>query len=92
MRVFHYFKKKSLEDILFDFVVTILCLIVFIAVAYPIYFVIIASVSDSTLVARGEVTLWPKGFSIYGYEQIFQDSRVWTGYLNTISILSGERL
>lgn len=84
MRVFHYFKKKSLEDILFDFVVTILCLIVFIVVAYPIYFVIIASVSDSTLVARGEVTLWPKGFSIYGYEQIFQDSRVWTGYLNTI--------
>lgn len=57
---------------------------IFIIVAYPIYFVIIASVSDSTLVSRGLVTLFPRGFSLYGYEQIFQDTRIWLGYLNTM--------
>lgn len=53
-------------------------------VLYPLYFIVIASVSDSTLVAQGKVTLFPKGFSIYGYKQIFKDSRIWVGYKNTI--------
>lgn len=84
MDIKKYFNKTSKEDILFDIVVVILSLMVFLIIAYPIYFVIIASISDSTLVSRGLVTLWPKGISLYGYEQIFQDTRVWSGYMNTI--------
>lgn len=79
-----YFSKTSTADILFDFLVAVLSLMVFIIIAYPIYFVIIASVSDSRLVTRGLVTLFPRGFSLYGYEQIFQDTRIWIGYMNTM--------
>ncbi|WP_307471914.1 carbohydrate ABC transporter permease [Paenibacillus harenae] len=71
-------------DKMFDAAVIVLGLFVFLIVAYPLYFVIIASVSDSTLVATGKVTIFPKGFSLFGYNEIMGDSRVWTGYKNTI--------
>ncbi|HZH61465.1 MAG TPA: carbohydrate ABC transporter permease [Metabacillus sp.] len=80
----HSLKNKSLNDNLFTVFTYVLLALVFLAVVYPLYFVVIASVSDSTLVATGKVILFPKGFSLFGYEQIFQDSRIWTGYKNTI--------
>ncbi len=76
-------KRKSINEILFDLVVGISCALVFLIVAYPLFFIVIASVSDSTLVSRGEVVLYPKGFSVFGYNQIFHDARIWTGYWNT---------
>lgn len=77
-------RKINIGDKMFDTAVIVLGLFVFLIVAYPLYFVIIASVSDSTLVATGKVTLFPKGFSTFGYNEIMGDSRVWTGYKNTI--------
>ncbi|MGG0738210.1 carbohydrate ABC transporter permease [Niallia taxi] len=77
-------KGKTKSDIVFDTIIFILCLFIFLLVAYPLYFVIIASVSDSTLVSTGQVTLYPKGFSLFGYKEIFNDSRIWVGYKNTI--------
>lgn len=54
------------------------------ATLYPIYFVLIASVSDSTAVATGRVVFLPERLSLFGYEQILGDARIWTGYRNTI--------
>lgn len=76
--------KRSTGEILFDISIIILCVLIFLIVAYPLYFVIIASVSDQTLVSTGKVTLFPRGISFFGYEQIFQDMRIWIGYKNTI--------
>ncbi|MEH7414439.1 carbohydrate ABC transporter permease [Neobacillus drentensis] len=79
------FKKgKSTSDIIFDSIILVLSACVFLIIAYPLYFVVIASVSDSTLVSTGQVTLIPKGFSLFGYKEIFHDSRIWVGYKNTI--------
>ncbi|MCL3777130.1 carbohydrate ABC transporter permease [Actinomyces sp. 186855] len=61
-----------------------MCALVVFVTLYPIYFVLIASVSDTTAVANGQVVLWPRGLSLFGYEQILGDSRIWTGYRNTI--------
>jgi putative aldouronate transport system permease protein len=79
-----YVKRKSMNEIIFDLIVFVFCAFVFLIIAYPLYFVIIASVSDSTLVATGQVTLFPKGFSLFGYNEIFKDSRIWVGYRNTV--------
>ncbi|AIQ34727.1 sugar ABC transporter permease [Paenibacillus sp. FSL R5-0345] len=76
--------KRSTGEILFDISIIILCVLIFLIVAYPLYFVIIASVSDQTLVSTGKVTLFPRGVSFFGYEQIFQDMRIWIGYKNTV--------
>lgn len=58
--------------------------LIFLIIAYPLYFIIIASVSDSTLVSTGKVLFVPKGISLFGYHEIFKDSRIWVGYRNTI--------
>ncbi|WP_027091142.1 carbohydrate ABC transporter permease [Cohnella thermotolerans] len=77
-------KVKSPGERLFDLFLILVCAFVFLIVAYPLYFVVIASVSDSTLVATGKVTLFPRGFSTFGYEEIFRDARIWVGYRNTV--------
>jgi len=77
-------KGKNINDMIFDLFIYVICAIVFLIIAYPLYFVVIASVSDSTLVSTGKVLLFPKGFSLFGYQEIFQDARIWVGYKNTM--------
>ncbi|HZH59904.1 MAG TPA: carbohydrate ABC transporter permease [Metabacillus sp.] len=77
-------KGKNVNDIIFDLFIYVICGIIFLIIAYPLYFVVIASVSDSTLVSTGKVLLFPKGFSLFGYNEIFQDARIWVGYKNTM--------
>lgn len=82
-------KKKSkrnisMSDRIFGAVIIILSILVFIIIAYPLWFVIIASISNSNLVNIGEVTFWPKDIRFYGYQQIWEDQRIWKGYANTI--------
>lgn len=69
---------------LFTAIVYLFVILVIFIVAYPLYFIIIASLSDSRLVASGQVYLYPKGFTLAGYEAVFNDSRIWTGYRNTL--------
>lgn len=53
-------------------------------VAYPVIYMISASVSSPKFVASGEMWLWPKGITLEGYERVFRDPRIWSGYGNTI--------
>lgn len=76
--------SSGLADRLYTAVVIVVSVFAFIIVAYPIFFIIIASFSNSMLVSQGKVILWPKGINFYGYEQIFNDGRIWQGYLNTL--------
>ena len=73
-------KKTSTADRIYYALVAFLSTIAFIMVAYPLYFIIIASFSDSTLVNQGQVLFIPKGISFYGYQQIFQNEQIWNGY------------
>lgn len=78
------YKSKSFTELSFSIVLGIICVVMFLLIAYPIYFIIIASISDSVLVSTGKVLLFPKGISFFGYNEIFQDGRIWTGYRNTM--------
>ena len=77
-------KSKSTADRIFGAAVIILSIVVFIAIAYPLWFIVIASISNSNLVNLGKVTIWPKDIRFYGYKQIMDDARIWRGYANTI--------
>ncbi|MBS7032066.1 MAG: carbohydrate ABC transporter permease [Clostridium sp.] len=77
-------RDSSWQDRLFGAVVIILSIFVFVVIAYPLWFIIIASISNSNLVNLGKVTIWPKDILFYGYQQIAEDARIWTGYANTI--------
>ena len=62
----------------------ILLSLILIVTFYPLYFVVIASISDPNLINSGKVILLPKGISFAGYHHIFEDPRIATGYFNTI--------
>lgn len=51
---------------------------------YPLIYVLSASISNPEQVASGEVILLPKGFTLEGYQRVFQDENIVTGYANTI--------
>lgn len=53
-------------------------------VLYPLFFVLIASISAPETVMRGEVWLWPKELSFVGYERLFANSELVRGFLNTL--------
>ncbi|MFS0856380.1 carbohydrate ABC transporter permease [Paenibacillus taichungensis] len=67
------------EVILYAFAVLFL-----IAIIYPIYFIIIASFSDPSSVANGQVWVFPKGFTLEGYRELLRHENIWIGYRNTI--------
>lgn len=77
-------KQISRDDLLFDIVTWAILIFFIIIVLYPLYFVVIASFSDPTYVNNGNVTFLPKGITLMGYERIFKDSRILTGYRNTL--------
>ena len=77
-------RETGLSDRIFGALVIILSILCFLMILYPRWFVIIASISNSDLVNQGKVTLWPVDVRFYGFQQVFQDSRIWNGYVNTI--------
>ena len=81
-------KKAALRDTMGDKIFYIingafLCLMALI-VLYPLYFIIIASISDPDAVLGGKVVLYPVQITLDGFAKILERKDVWTGYLNTI--------
>ncbi|WJH32152.1 carbohydrate ABC transporter permease [Paenibacillus sp. CC-CFT742] len=67
------------EGIMYAFAILFL-----IAIMYPIYFIVIASFSDPSSVANGQVWVFPKGFTLEGYKELLRHENIWIGYRNTI--------
>lgn len=76
-------KYKSGERIL-DIFINIVLVFLGALCIYPIWYVIIASVSSPTALAAGEVVLFPKGFNLSAYGTLFENKLIWTGYKNSI--------
>lgn len=71
-------------DRAFYIVCYILIAILFLAVLYPIIYVLSASFSSPAALAAGKVVLLPVDPSLEGYQAVFNYSKVWLGYRNTI--------
>lgn len=79
-------RKKMIfnSDTIFDIIITLIIIAVTLIILYPLYFVVIASISDPAMVASGNVILAPKGINYDGYWYIFRDHRIISGYKNTV--------
>ena len=84
MRAIEKKMQQSLSDRIFYFCATAIAAAALIAVLYPLYFIIIASFSNSNMVNQGLVTLLPKDINFYGYRKILDRTDLWVGYKNTI--------
>jgi putative aldouronate transport system permease protein len=76
--------KKSKEDRIFDTILYIIAGLLILITLYPMYFIVIASVSDPALVSSGEIMFIPRGVSLKAYKQLAEYSQLWVGYKNTI--------
>ena len=76
--------KRSRQDIIYDTIIFVILSFLFLIVAYPLYFIIIASISNPEAVAGGKVVLFPVGFSLAGYAEVFKNSQVVSGFLNSL--------
>ncbi len=75
---------NSRGDRVFDAINTLLLVLITVIVLYPLLFVLSASISEPSVVARGQLWLLPKGVNFVGYERVFQNKEILTGYMNTI--------
>ena len=76
--------REGTSDRIFNFVVHAFLILVMLIMIYPLYFVIIASVSDPFDVVNGRVFLAPVNLSLDSYTHVLQTNSIWVGYKNTI--------
>ena len=81
--------RKIGQDKIFNLVLYFICGIIILLVLYPMYFIVIASFSDPTAVANGEIFFLPKGLNLKAYKKLAEYNQLWVGYKNTILYVIG---
>lgn len=76
--------QQTRFDTIFDIANVTLLILAMIIVLYPLYFTVIASISDPWELMAGNVILTPKGFTLEPYTNVFKNSEIWIGYGNSI--------
>ena len=84
--------KETRSDKIFNFFNYLILGAIFVVCLYPLWFIIIASISDPNLVNSGQVWFWPKSVSLDGYKNLLADDSVLRGYLNTLIYTVGGTL
>ena len=77
-------KRRHLGDTVFYLINGIILGLLALIILYPLYFIIIASISDPDAVLAGKVVLYPVSITLSGFRKIIERQDVWRGYLNTI--------
>jgi len=77
------FLSESLNDKVLDIIIWIIVAFAVIVTAYPFLYVLSVSISDGAAVARGDVLLLPKGFSLDTFKMVTGYQQLWTAYGNT---------
>ncbi len=81
-------KENAVGDRVFTIFNTVLMLLLVVATLYPVYHVVMASVSDSNrLIAHQGPLLAPLGFSWEAYARVLNNPNIFSGYANTFIVL-----
>ncbi|MBQ3147387.1 MAG: carbohydrate ABC transporter permease [Oscillospiraceae bacterium] len=75
---------KTTSDKITDVIICIVLTFMSLIAIFPLWYTIVASLSNPVLVATGKVILWPKDVTFVGYESLFETKLLWRGYLNTL--------
>ncbi len=76
--------QHTTTDKIFNFFLYLITGILTLVALYPMYFILIASVSSPSAVAGGEVILLPVGVTLQAYQKLMDYASIWIGYRNTI--------
>ena len=76
--------RKSREDWVFDIMIYTIAAALILVTLYPMYFIVIASFSNPTLVSNGQIMFLPRGITFKAYRELASYPKLWAGYGNTI--------
>ena len=77
-------KTRGLSDKTSDVILVVFCTIIMLLVAYPLYYVLVASVSNPYDVYAGKTFLFPSEFTLKGYTAVFADDSLLRGFINSV--------
>lgn len=78
--------KRSRGEKIFSVCNAIFFIILSIIMVYPFWHVIMMSLSSVEATTKGGVFLWPKGFNLDTYIQVFNNPQILTGYATTFFV------
>ncbi len=76
--------RQSAGDRAFNIVNAIVMTLTTLAIVYPLYYVLLASITDPVLVSSGKLLLYPEAPYFEGYTRALHYAPLWTGYGNTL--------
>lgn len=77
-------KTTGISDRVSDIILVALSALILVIVAYPLYYIVVASFSNPYDVYAGKTFLLPSGFTLDGYKAVFADDSILLGYWNSI--------
>lgn len=81
-------KKKKAGDIVLDTLIYGILILLVIVTFYPMWYVLVASFSTSTDIAKNPgILLWPRKFVTGAYQLVFKHPLLLSGFRNTLIIL-----
>ena len=77
--------KESKKDYIYYVICGVILTLLALVVIYPLYYIVIASISNADSVMKGDVWLYPIKLTFSGYQTLFNNEDVWRGYFNTLA-------
>lgn len=77
--------RDTFGDRVFTFFCYFMVILVSLICLYPLWLVLIYSISDPEAVSAGQVWVWPVGITWDAYKEVFARDDLMKGYWNTIS-------
>ena len=78
--------KKSIGSKVFNILLLLFLTGFVIAIIYPFLNLISLSFSEEGPVLRGEISFFPKGFTLVAYKEVFTNKAIWGAYGNSIFV------
>lgn len=83
--------KRSWSEKVFDWTIIWIMIVLVLLTAYPLYYVLVASVSDgSRMMAHSGLLLKPYGFHLDAYVKVLDNPSIIKGYLNTLFVVGAS--
>ncbi len=76
--------KRSLGDIVFDSLNYLIFGLFTISCIFPFYYIFINTISDSSLVVAGKITLWPRGINFQNYINMMKVDDIFNAFVVTV--------
>ena len=77
--------RYTFSERLFSIINALFLLLLALACIYPLLYVVFASISDPKLLIQHEgLLLFPKGFTLKGYELVLKNPNIKVGFMNTL--------